>query len=86
MRVLIGVTFKHEKENRLFVKGKDYSVDKELGKWIARKRLGIIIPEVKTDGKGKPYLKDIVKDRMVHEGEIEIKQKKKNKIIDLNIK
>ena len=70
MRVLIGRTFKYDKEDRLFQKGQDYSVTKELAQWIARKRLGTIIPEVKTNGKGKPHLKDIkepTKDKMMKE-------------------
>ena len=76
MRVLIGRTFKYEKENKLFVKGMDYQVKEELGKWIARKRLGIIIPEIKTNGKGKLHLKDLKgppKDRMVDKEKIETK-------------
>ena len=59
MRVLINRTFKHVKEDKIFEKGKDYPVKKELGMWITRKRLGIIIPEVKTDANGKPHLKDL---------------------------
>jgi len=70
MRVLIGRTFKYDKEDIIFVKGNDYSVKKELAQWIARKRLGTIIPEVKTNGKGKPHLKDLKgppKDKMIKE-------------------
>ena len=59
MIVLIGRTFKHEKEDKIFVKGKDYIVKKELAEWITRKRLGTIIPEVKTNGKGNLHLKDL---------------------------
>ena len=68
MRVLIGRSFKHVKEDKLFVKGKDYSVKKDLGEWIARKRLGVIIPEVRTNGKGDPHLKGLdkpPKDKMI---------------------
>ena len=76
MRVLIGRTFKYVKEDKLFVKGKDYSVKKELGEWIGRKRLGVVIPEVKTDIKGKPHLKDLKgppKDKMIKEEDIKTK-------------
>ena len=76
MRVLIGRTFKYVKEDKLFIKGKDYSVKKELGEWIGRKRLGIVIPEVKTNGKGKPILKDLKsppKDKMMKEEDIKTK-------------
>lgn len=76
MRVLIGRTFKYEKEDKLFIKGKDYSVKKELAEWIARKRLGIVIPEVKTDVKGKPVLKDLKsppKDKMIKENDVKTK-------------
>ena len=76
MRVLIGRTFKHVKEDKLFVKGKDYDVKKDLGTWISRKRLGIIIPEVKTNGKGKPHLKDLkgpTQDKMIKEKDIKTK-------------
>lgn len=68
MRILIGRTFKYDKEDRLFIKGMNYSVKKELGKWIARKRLGVIIPEIKTNGKGNLHLKDLKappKDKMI---------------------
>ena len=58
MRVLIGRTFRYEKEDRIFEKGKDYSVKRELGNWIARKRLGTILPEIKINGKGNLHLKD----------------------------
>lgn len=76
MRVLIGRTFKYEKEDKLFTKGKDYSVRKELANFITRKRLGVIIPEVKTDGKGKPRLKDFKgppKDKMIKKEDIKTK-------------
>ena len=76
MRVLIGRTFKYEKEDKLFVKGLSYQVKKELGQWIARKRLGVIIPEVKTNGKGKHHLKDIKgppKDKMIKENDVKTK-------------
>ncbi len=59
MRVIISRTFKYEKEDKIFVKGKDYPVKKELGEWISRKRLGSIIPEVKTNGNGNLHLRDI---------------------------
>ena len=70
MRVLIGRTFKYEKEDRLFIKGKDYPVKKELAEFITRKRLGTIIPEIKTGTKGKPTLKGVSKppkDKMMRE-------------------
>ena len=73
MRVLIGRTFKYVKEDKLFIKGKDYSVKKELGEWIGRKRLGIVIPEVKANGKGRPVLKDLkgpLKDKMIKENDV----------------
>ena len=76
MRVLIGRTFKYVKEDKLFIKGLSYPVKKELGEWIARKRLGAIIPEVKTNGKGKHHLKDIKgppKDKMIHENDVKTK-------------
>ena len=76
MRVLIGRTFKHVKEDKLFVKGSSYPVKKELGQWIARKRLGVIIPEVKINGKGNLRLKDIKgppKDKMIHENDVKTK-------------
>lgn len=76
MRVLIGRTFKYEKEDKLFIKGKDYSVKKELGEWIGRKRLGVIIPEVKTNTKGKPILRDLKgppKDKMIKENDVKTK-------------
>ena len=76
MRVLIGRTFKYDKKNTLFVKGNDYSVNKELGQWIARKRLGVIIPEVKSDAKGKPILKNLKgppKDKMIKENDVKTK-------------
>ena len=68
MRVLIGRTFKYEKEDLLFIKGKDYPVKKELGNWIIRHRLGSSIPEVKTNGNGNLKLKDLKgppKDKMI---------------------
>ena len=76
MRVLIRRTFKHVKEDKLFVKGMNYQVKKELGEWIARKRLGVVIPEVRTNGKGKPHLKDIkgpTKDKMIKENDVKTK-------------
>lgn len=76
MRVLIGRTFLYEKQDKLFVRGKDYPVKKELAEFITRKRLGTIIPEVKTDTKGKPILKDLKgppKDRMIKEEDIKTK-------------
>ena len=76
MRVLIGRTFKHVKEDKLFIKGKNYPVKKELGEWIGRKRLGVVIPEVKTNGKGKPVLKNIKgppKDKMIKENDVKTK-------------
>ena len=76
MRVLIGRTFKYEKEDKLFIKGKDYPVNKELGEWIGRKRLGVVIPEVKTNGKGKPVLKNLKgppKDKMINENDVKTK-------------
>ena len=59
MRVIIGRTFKYEKEDKLFIKGKDYPVKKELGLWICRKGLGSMIAEIKTNGKGNLKLKDL---------------------------
>ena len=76
MRVLINRTFKHVKEDKIFEKGKDYPVKKELGQWIARKRLGMIIPEVKTNGKGNLHLKDLKgppNDKMIKEKDIKTK-------------
>lgn len=46
MRVLIGRTFYSEKEEKLFIKGKDYSVNNEMGDWVVRKRLGEVIPVI----------------------------------------
>jgi len=72
MRVLIGRTFRYDEEDMLFVKGNDYSVNKKLAGWIVRKRLGQIIPEIKTNGKGNRHLKDIKgppKDKMMKEKE-----------------
>ena len=59
MRILIGRTFKYDKEDKLFVRGRDYAVKKELAEWITRHRLGSIIPEIKEDKKGKLVLKDL---------------------------
>jgi len=76
MRVLIGRTFFYEKEKKIFIKGMNYPVKKELGQWITRKRLGVIIPEVKTNGKGKPILKDLKgppKDKMIKENDVKTK-------------
>lgn len=76
MRVLIGRTFKYDKEDKLFIRGRNYSVRKELAEFITRKRLGVIIPEVKTDAKGKPVLRDLKgppKDRMIKEKDIKTK-------------
>lgn len=76
MRVLIGRTFKYEKEDKIFQRGRNYLVKKELGEFIARKRLGVIIPEVKTDKEGKPTLKDLKgppKDRMMRTNDIKTK-------------
>ena len=76
MIVLIGRTFKHEKEDKIFVKGMNYQVKKELAEWITRKRLGVIIPEVKTNGKGKLHLKDLkgpTKDKMIKENDVKTK-------------
>jgi len=75
-RVLIGRTFKYEKEDMIFVKGKDYPVKKELAEFIARKRLGMIIPEVKTNTKGKSTLKEVLKpprDKMIRREKVETK-------------
>ena len=68
MRILIRKTFKHVKENVIFERGKDYPVKNELGEWIMRKKLGVQIAEVTTNGKGKPHLKDVkkpTKDKMI---------------------
>ena len=76
MIVLIGRTFKYEKEDKIFVKGKDYPVKKELAEWITRKRLGVIIPEVQTNGKGNLKLKDLKgppKDKMIKEKDVKTK-------------
>jgi hypothetical protein len=53
MQVLIGRSFYYEKDDRIFVKGKSYSVNNKLANWIARKRLGEIIPVVSEDHKVK---------------------------------
>ena len=76
MRVLIGRTFKYDKEDKLFIKGMNYPVKKELAKFITRKRLGVIIPEVEIGVKGKPVLKDLKgppKDRMIKSDDIKTK-------------
>ena len=76
MRVLIGRTFKYEKEDKLFIKGMNYPVKKELGEWITRKRLGVMIPEIKENGKGNLRLKDIKcppNDKMIKEKDIKTK-------------
>ena len=76
MIVLIGRTFKHDKEDKLFVKGMNYPVKEELGKWICRKGLGVILPEVQTNGKGNLKLKDLKgppKDKMIKEKDTKTK-------------
>ena len=76
MIVLIGRTFKYSKEDKLFVKGLSYPVKKELAEWITRKRLGSIISEVKTNGKGNLKLKDLKgppKDKMIKENDVKTK-------------
>ena len=76
MRVLIGRTFKYEKEDKLFIKGMNYPVKKELGEWITRKRLGVMIPEVKTNEKGNLHLKDLKgppNDKMIKEKDTKTK-------------
>ena len=76
MIVLIGRTFKYEKENKLFIKGMSYPVKKELAQWITRKGLGVMIPEVQTNGKGNLRLKDIKgppKDKMIKENDVKTK-------------
>lgn len=73
MRVLIGRTFKYEKEDKIFVRGKDYPVTKELAEWIVKKRLGRIIPELKLNHKGKPHLKNTkipIRDRITRDEKI----------------
>lgn len=64
MRVLIGRTFFHEKDSRVFIKGKTYSVNNELAKWIVRKRLGEIIPVVSENHKLK-NLEEAPRDKMM---------------------
>lgn len=64
MQVLIGRTFFHEKDSKVFVKGKAYSVNNELAKWIARKNLGEIIPVVSENHKLK-NLEEAPKDKMM---------------------
>ena len=76
MIVLIGRTFKYEKEDKLFVKGMSYPVKKDLAEWITRKGLGVMIPEVQTNGKGNLKLKDLKgppKDKMIKEKDIKTK-------------
>lgn len=76
MIVLIGRTFKYDKEDKLFEKGKSYPVKKELGQWITRKGLGVMIPEVQTNGKDKLKLKDFKgppKDKMIKEKDTKTK-------------
>ena len=76
MRVLIGRTFLHEKEDKIFEKGKNYPVGEELGMWITRKGLGVMIPEVKENGKGNLRLKDLKgppNDKMIKEKDIKTK-------------
>jgi len=76
MIVLIGRTFKYLKEDKIFEKGKNYPVKKDLAGWIARKGLGVIIPEVQTNGKGNLKLKDIKgppKDKMIKENDVKTK-------------
>ncbi len=62
MRVLIGRTFYFEKEDKLFVKGKTYSVNNEMAEWIVRKRLGEIIPVIEKIKE----IKKPPKDKMMH--------------------
>jgi hypothetical protein len=64
MQVLIGRSFYYEKDDRIFVKGKSYSVNNKLANWIARKRLGEIIPVVSEDHKVK-NLEKAPKDKMI---------------------
>ena len=78
MRILIGRTFKYDKEDKLFVRGRDYAVKKELAVWIARHQLGSIIPEIKEDKKGKLVLKDLKgppKDTMIKSEDVKTKKK-----------
>jgi len=53
MRVLIGRSFFYEKENKIYTKGKSYSVNNEMANWITRKRLGEIIPIISENNKVK---------------------------------
>jgi len=53
MRVLIGRSFFYEKENKIYTKGKNYSVNNEMANWITRKRLGEIIPIISENNKVK---------------------------------
>ena len=76
MIVLIGRTFKYTKEDKLFEKGKSYPLKRELAEWITRKGLGVMIPEVQTNGQGNLKLKDLKgppKDKMVKENDIKTK-------------
>ena len=78
MRILIGRTFKYDKEDKLFEKGKDYAVKKDLAEWITRHQLGTIIPEIKEDEKGKLVLKDLKgppKDTMIKSEDVKTKKK-----------
>ena len=76
MRMLIGRTFKHVEEDKLFIKGMSYEVKKDLGSWIQRKHLGVKIAEVRTNGKGNLHLKDIKgppKDKMIKGNDVKTK-------------
>ena len=78
MRILIGRTFKYDKEDKLFVRGRDYAVKKDLAEWITRHQLGTIIPEIKEDEKGKLVLKDLKcppKDTMIKDEDVKTKKK-----------
>ena len=59
MIILVRKTFYHEKKRIIFERGKSYPVKTELGDWMMRKKLGVQIAEVRTNGKGKPHLKDV---------------------------
>ena len=79
MRILIGRTFKYDKEDKLFVRGRDYAVKKDLAEWITRHQLGTIIPEIKEDEKGKLVLKDLKgppKDTMIKSEDVKTKKPK----------
>ena len=68
MRVIIGRTFFYKKDSKIYERGKNYPVNKEMGKWITRKQLGTVIPEV-VQKKGKRHLKDLKgppKDKMIN--------------------